>query len=820
MYTGDYNFLKREFNKFINRESQLSSEYYVLYSSWTPQIKFYYDILLIIKSILNNTHFSNKFKKIRDHAGLSDINKLFDILQKKYPVGFASGYKNGKPSNAQNIKHSAIGIFSAGADTKKNIINDTSGICKIRNYDMPRSIAIKEDNTKCILESDPQEWCDHKLMFKNYAISTNLSLFANLCYDTESTFLFFLEKKNYQPPTFINTFLIDLLGLDINSDDYNNLINIFNKYFEKYHFGIMNQIFIHKSIVDDIIYLSGSDGFPLNINNTLNYKPSQILNLYQKGNLTEINEILYDLIKLHSNKSSNNYDKRFYYSLKYQIGNEKYLADSLEARLIYNEKYFLDGKNVLIFENDIPGFVSNLYYDELTNYLTYLVYKSLYEQKFNFDSTFIKTSINLPNSNIFPLQKAGNFEKTKNSLKNMFMYYFPLPFKTSYLNKNKTVTDQHSELFTINTNEIINKSIQYVNPNLSERNKIFIGRELNKMIIRERQLANDYFVVYTANTTSVKFYYDVLTIIYNTINYDNFNLYKKKIRLTSEHNSLDDFFDIIYKKIYMADNNITDINQVPKDPLLYENIYNDSAFDHSTFFKEKAISCNLSLFGNMGNSGECTLLFYLQNINVSDTTWLFGECKKRLTELLGKANLKKYKLIFEKYFMEKQTGILNQIFIKKEIVDNVLYISTAYGLPLNNNKYYDNASIGSTRAFLELYRNGQIDELIDIIVKQNDSSSIKNIKNFLSLQDKWDILKKPDYNLLNNLQGRLVYDMDIFDNNQVLFFETEYNDVNYEQYYNELITTILNDLTRSIDENIINTETFKKSPLYIISNKK
>jgi len=307
--------------------------------------------------------------------------------------------------------------------------------------------------------------------------------------------------------------------------------------------------------------------------------------------------------------------------------------------------------------------------------------------------------------------------------------------------------------------------------------KIQIENIYNTAISKEKSLSENYFVVYHATTAASIFLNIVSTILYNQEHNTEMNTILLRTKTASfkfGNNYMKDANNVNDYLTYHIQNNIEtisfsdklnqNINLKPNDLTNNSrNKYrNKCCIDWFSFYKSMALSVNLSLLGGNYKEGENTLSYFL-NIKNSHTSpdFLIDLCVKNVQEHFNKYSMDDYdrkvfndkcenyiKLLYKYIFQNTNNEFLNnpavllQIFIKKEITDKILKISTPCGnlfnirasdllKALQENKYDE-----MTRYLKDNYEN------ISLIpsLKNNTKKRIDNIiheNNLINLQGRF-----------------------------------------------------------------------------------
>lgn len=169
-------------------------------------------------------------------------------------------------------------------------------------------------------------------------------------------------------------------------------------------------------------------------------------------------------------------------------------------------------------------------------------------------------------------------------------------------------------------------------------------------IQREREF-EDHYVFYHAQQNDFRLFYDVLMGIMNWI---------------KKH-----------------DNSAFSYLRVPNKPQfnvkLADLLSRGFSTDHDPVIRAILLCVNLSLFGNSNDAGESSFVYFMRNQSIHQLDVLetiFDELN------LNKSFILRLSALYAKYLNTGQ-GNLIQIFIPKNKVNDTLYLSLAYGVPLS-----------------------------------------------------------------------------------------------------------------------------------------
>lgn len=318
---------------------------------------------------------------------------------------------------------------------------------------------------------------------------------------------------------------------------------------------------------------------------------------------------------------------------------------------------------------------------------------------------------------------------------------------------------------------------------------------LHQIQAKEIMMSGDYFVVYHAYGRAQWMVYELITVLYNKLK-GNDGVRNQLLRIDDEPNTVIKFYEHLEKNIEIETdryNKVAKHNEETKnDEKLRQNdvsVYvdgekkctnindiinnkNDAGLDYWSFFKVAGISVNLSAFGGKLNSGESTYSYFKNSRSNTAADFMFDVLLYRMllkifnddgkTENIAKFFKNKcdeFKILYNNLYGTNGCTIypycsgakLLQIFIHKEIVDDVLYISTPYGNPLGLN----------TKQTLKNLRTGKIEDIKkDIINKVNDvKNSGKDFCDRLKILNNNTLARITEHKLtedITNLQARFI----------------------------------------------------------------
>lgn len=210
--------------------------------------------------------------------------------------------------------------------------------------------------------------------------------------------------------------------------------------------------------------------------------------------------------------------------------------------------------------------------------------------------------------------------------------------------------------------------------------------------------------------------------------------------------------------------------------------------DHSEQLRKDMMCANLALFGNITNGGECTWSYFTNNVNVNPAN-IEDILKSIFSEFnLNESYIPKILELFKKISIE--SGLLQQVLIPREKIDECVYLAEPMGTP---------------------YRNSILAKLFDTVKKRHTRiSSI--IDHFIETPEK--------ISNIDALQARVLFSKDIMLNpdSGVKVFRYTTNDlVNIKSYEKELLA-IMQELfddwfTSGRYQKILGKQSIAKTPL-------
>ena len=281
-------------------------------------------------------------------------------------------------------------------------------------------------------------------------------------------------------------------------------------------------------------------------------------------------------------------------------------------------------------------------------------------------------------------------------------------------------------------------------------------KKYNILLENERQMSGDYYAVYNATTMEWMFYSYYITFIrYLTINKDI--VVAPLFRVPNSNwihngNEMHNINDVISKLQYNISNNIRGwCDDLETTYAINNNL------DHFDWAKEFLISVNLTLTGgnHIGEiDGEATLdYFRLGSVHTNGALNKINAHIDSLSLSIESKNIFKTKIksFYDHYHInatdksKKDISGLMQILIKKDIVDDVLRITTPYGffLPVKPSVYLQ---------LLQHNRISVIQDILRVIYSKNNSEFSIDGEETKSRMQEFFI----DRGLLKAVQGRFI----------------------------------------------------------------
>jgi hypothetical protein len=261
------------------------------------------------------------------------------------------------------------------------------------------------------------------------------------------------------------------------------------------------------------------------------------------------------------------------------------------------------------------------------------------------------------------------------------------------------------------------------------------------MVTIEKLLSPKYYTVYHGCPRASYFLMEMETLFYCITQRKDVNsiLFRSRDNTWRYGNKLVNNMSSF--KEYIVHNVKQNEYDIPGDPenLIY-GVANSATrinnLDHYLFYKKIAISVNLSIMG--GKLGESTFNYFMDELSNTPEKSIFNLINIMIDHYFPKyseywrdlAKVKIRQFYDENYTLNSTNyygtenlsdSVLMQINIKKEIVDDVLYISTPFGYPIDI----------PAHEILEYYQRDDFPSLLDRIDSYNSSADLKFNKNFL-----------------------------------------------------------------------------------------
>jgi hypothetical protein len=332
----------------------------------------------------------------------------------------------------------------------------------------------------------------------------------------------------------------------------------------------------------------------------------------------------------------------------------------------------------------------------------------------------------------------------------------------------------------------------------NEREKMVIKNGVIHMVTIEKLLSPKYYTVYHGCPRASYFLMEIETIFYCIMQRRDVNsvLFRSKDNTwrydNKPVNDMSSFKEYIVHNV--KQNKPTNIRSILRNP---ENLINGVAnsknreynLDHYNFYKKLGISVNLSIMG--GKSGENTFEYFIDEVSNTSPNAIFNLINIMIDHYFPESTgswrtLAKFRIrqFYDQNYTVKNSNnyygtenksdsVLIQINIKKEIVDDVLYISTPYGYPIDIPaheilEYYQRGEFPSLFARIDSYNLSSDRKFKKTFIPdiKNDRTSVKTFNNWFGSVGDYILSSFPRGDV-TNLQGRLVTA------NQELFLEKD-----------------------------------------------
>jgi len=308
---------------------------------------------------------------------------------------------------------------------------------------------------------------------------------------------------------------------------------------------------------------------------------------------------------------------------------------------------------------------------------------------------------------------------------------------------------------------------------------IQISNIYNSTIYTEKAMSKDYFVVYHATTSASLLLSVISTLLYNIEKKRNMSTIllranKEVFKYGDKYmNNADDISDYLEYHLKNTVENITFKDRASGTDVQITNqdLINDSnntyqkkcAADWFSYYKKIALSVNLTLFGGNFREGENTFSYFaqIQNSHTSPD-FLLNLCVQAIKGHFDSYPIPQIyrsafndkceqviKILYDKLLNNGENkafenpAVLLQIFVKKELVDKTIKISTPCGNLLNI----------PTKEVLDAIQKNKLDEILDYIKEAGDKIAlIPSLKNNTVERVK----KIKAENSIVNVQGRFI----------------------------------------------------------------
>ena len=231
--------------------------------------------------------------------------------------------------------------------------------------------------------------------------------------------------------------------------------------------------------------------------------------------------------------------------------------------------------------------------------------------------------------------------------------------------------------------------------------------DLVTAVIHQEQQLSNYDVVYHAQMLEFKFLQDILKELFAWLD--------SQVHIeTFEYLRIPGAAFEFKQKVAEI---IADSFKSLTEPALF--ITNPAFLDHHPEIKKRLLSVNLSLFGNIKQGGESTIAYFLFNRSIT-----YIDILKLLENLFTTVGIDaRYNNDLNEFYQSSflnlqqahdQSGNLLQIFIPKNKVNDYLYLSKRYGIPVTTitikdklGKKHNMHSLGAEK-YIDIYRNNPL----------------------------------------------------------------------------------------------------------------
>jgi hypothetical protein len=348
--------------------------------------------------------------------------------------------------------------------------------------------------------------------------------------------------------------------------------------------------------------------------------------------------------------------------------------------------------------------------------------------------------------------------------------FLPDVFNNGYKIKITSICLQHSQ--TSNYLKYKNETLySHIPKQVSDpfaRYHLLIG--LKDFINHEFIASPDYYTVYHATSRMAYFCMQLQTMVRHMV-------LKKDIYTTIFRQPNKDWFyneNVVTNmktfKEFALNKLQTNTGELISDDYKYEqdgitNNKHETRFDWFSWFKLFGLSVNFTLAS--GNPGENSINYLTNSISHTGTEFIVNEVRTVLRRIFDTDQAFDNIMHFYNQFYGQSDdsksdnfseSVLLQIHIKKEIIDEVLYVSTPYGIPVT-----DNAG-----KILDMYQSGNYDELknhLHTISREHLDTCKNNLSspnqkftfdNYLSCGAEYMMKTYGLQDTLKNVQGRFI----------------------------------------------------------------
>jgi len=279
---------------------------------------------------------------------------------------------------------------------------------------------------------------------------------------------------------------------------------------------------------------------------------------------------------------------------------------------------------------------------------------------------------------------------------------------------------QSQTLAYLNRSELKSRVCHNIEKRVFDIGVDFFKEMFSKILERELEFNDNYYVFYHGQQREFivvqDLYQDLFKLVHKKV-FSDFIILRVPDEKFSKFRSVHEF-----------------LNEYISDGSIYK-----AGFDHNPDIRKFLLSVNPSLFGNSYNMGECTFHYFINFENIHDTD--FSRLILKIFEHFGLSDLfyKNDLLIndlinFASSFENDKTGLLLQIFIPKELVNQNVYRCKPFG-----QIYYDNNTMEYNPSFdLENYKNNLLYESdfhfdsaqFRLLINQNILDPFKGVRFF------------------------------------------------------------------------------------------